>query len=252
MKSHNRADAGCRFSSSARGPGTERIDRLRALAVVMLALALAACATHPKPAPVVAPPPTKPSHKVPAAHPRVPAPAPTPQPAPAVAVLDSHSSEQDKTRIKQALAINSSGVPEPADVGYYMDVLQGRLKQVAGKNVGIARHNDRIVIDLTSRVGFASDSAQISAGNHEILASLSRVFMEYRMTLVSVQVRAENTGAHAINPQLSEQRALAIAHDLADAGIAPNRIVVIGAGPENRVHVELQVEPIVHALGSGH
>jgi outer membrane protein OmpA-like peptidoglycan-associated protein len=182
----------------------------------------------------------------------VPAPAPTPQPAPAVAVLDPHSSEQDKNRIKQALATNGSGVMESTDTGYYMDVLQGRLKQVVGKSISIVRHGDRVVIDLTSRVAFDSDSAQISAGNHEILASLSKVFMEYRMTLVSVQVRAIDAGAHAINHQLSEQRAQAIAHDLAEAGVTLNRIVIIGAGPENRARVELQIEPIVHAVGNAH
>ena len=167
-------------------------------------------------------------------------------------VLDPHSYEQDKNRIKQALANNSHDALEPADIGYYMDVLQGRLRQVAGKNIGIVRQGDRIAIDLSDRVVFESGSAQISAGNHELLASLSRVFVEYRMTLVSVQVRADDGGAHAINPDLSGARALAIAHEIAEAGVAIKRIVIAGAEPQHRARVELRLEPIVRPAGSEH
>lgn len=167
-------------------------------------------------------------------------------------MLDPHSYEQDKNRIKQALANDNRDALEPADVGYYMDVLQGRLKQVASKNIGIGRQGDRIVLDLSGGVTFESGSAQVSAGNLELLTALSKVLVEYRVTLVSVHISAVDPGTHAINPGLSEQRALAIAHGLAEAGVAIKRIVVVGAGSENRVRVELQLEPIVHAAGGGH
>ena len=167
-------------------------------------------------------------------------------------MLESHSYEQDKNRIKQALAINSGDSLAPADVGYYMDVLQGRLKQVTGKSIGIGRQGDRIVLDLTSRMAFGPGSTQLSPGNHAILAPLSKVLVEYRMTLVSVRVRADDSVTHAIDPHLSEQRAQAIANDLAEAGVGLKRIVIAGVGAESRVRVELLLEPIVSPAGNGH
>jgi outer membrane protein OmpA-like peptidoglycan-associated protein len=138
----------------------------------------------------------------------------------------------------------------PADVGYYMDVLQGRLKQAMG-NIGIGRQGDRIALDLTGRMTFAPGSTQPSAGNHAILASLSKVLVEYRMTLVSVRVRADDPATHAIDARLSEQRAQAIANDLAAAGVGLKRIVIAGVGEDKRAHVELSLEPIVSPAGNG-
>ena len=175
-------------------------------------------------------------------------------------MLDPRSYEQDKNRIKLALAKNSRNSLASSEVGYYMDVLQGRLKQVAGKSIGVGRQGDRIVLDLSGRLAFESGSAQITPDIREILTPLSNVLVEYRKTLVSVQVRADDSDAQAINPPLAEQRALAVAHYLAEAGVAGKRIVIAESGlnrpsaanvsPENRTHTELQLEPIVGAAGS--
>lgn len=198
-----------------------RITPLRAPALLaVLMLALAACATPPPP-----PPPTaRQAHGVPAPRTRRVAPAPAP---------------------------NNGDALAPADVGYYMDVLQGRLKQVAGTRIGIGRHGDRIVLDLTGRMAFGPGSTQLSAADHGIIASLSRVLVEYRMTQVLVRVRAADAATHAIDPRLSQQRAQAIANDLVAAGVTPRRIAVAGIGADKRVQIELSLEPIVGSAGSG-
>jgi outer membrane protein OmpA-like peptidoglycan-associated protein len=195
------------------------------LAVVMLALA--ACATHPRPQ---SPPP------------------------PPLSAKRSHSVSAPQVRARAPLApapANNGDSLAPADVGYYMDVLQGRLKQVMG-NIGISRKGDRIVLDLTSRMTFGAGSTQLGAGDHAILAPLSKVLVEYRMTLVSVRVCAADPATHAIDARFSEQRAQAIANDLTEDGVGPKRILIAGVGTDNRVHVELSLEPIVSAAGNGH
>jgi outer membrane protein OmpA-like peptidoglycan-associated protein len=136
-----------------------------------------------------------------------------------------------------------------------MDVMQGRLKQVADKHVGIRRQGDHILVDLSFQLGFESGSAQISPDVSEILAPLSQVLVEYRKTLVSVQAFANDSSSDAITPQLAEQRALAVVRYLTAQGIASKRIVITAsagghapvpdANPENRTHVELQIEPIM-------
>jgi len=203
---------------------------LRALALLaVVMLALAACATHPMPQ-SPPPPPLHARRTHPVSAPQV-QPRVTPAPAPAPA--------------------NSGESLASADVGYYMDVLQGRLKQVMG-SIGVGRQGNRIVLDLTSRMTFSPGSTQLGASDHTILASVSKVLVEYRMTLVSVRVRAADAAAHAIDASLSEQRAQAIANDLAESGVAPGRIVIARLGAENRTHVELSLEPIVSPAGNGH
>ena len=175
-------------------------------------------------------------------------------------MLDPSSYEQDKNRTKLALATNSRDSLASSEVGYYMDVLQGRLKQVAGKLVGIGRKGDRIVLSLPGRSGFESSNTEINPSIREALAPLSKVLVEYRMTLVSVRIRADDSGPQGINPQLAEQRALAVAGYLTEAGVSGKRIVIAGSGlsrppaansgPETRARIELQLEPIVRAAGS--
>lgn len=217
----------CRTFRSCQRAWARPVGNLRAAALLgTFMFVLAACATHTKPTPPPPLPPTRPARSVPAQRPRVRVP---PAPAP---------------NIGESLA--------PADVGYYMDVLQGRLKQVAGTSIGIARRGNRIVLDLTNRIAFSPGSTQPSAGDRAIIASLARVLVEYRMTLVSVRVRAADETTHAIDPRLSEQRAQVIANDLAEAGVGSRRIAIAGAGADNRVHVELTLEAIVSPAGNGH
>jgi outer membrane protein OmpA-like peptidoglycan-associated protein len=238
---------------------------LRAWALTVFVLAIAACATPHKPVPVVLPP-AKPVHIVPAPHPHPPVPTRTPAVTPAsaappipvtapisdITVLDSSSYEKDKIHVKQALATDDRDALAPADVGYYMDVLHGRLTQaVAGSGIGIGHQGVHIVLDLSNRAAFAPGNAQIGSGIHQILKSISKVLVEYRLTLISVRVRADTAGGHAINPGLAQQRALMIAHDLVEDGVAVKRIVTAVAGSASRVRVELQLEPIVRA-DSGH
>jgi len=205
--------------------GTCALGIVRSRSLVLLAmavLALAACATHPKPQSTPPPPlHARPARSVPAA-PRMPVRA---QPS------------------GESLA--------PADVGYYMDVMQGRIKQAMG-NVGVSRQGDRIALDLTGRIVFGPGSAQLGNGNHALLEQLSKALVEYRMTLVSVRVRADDPATHAIDPRLSAQRAQAIASELAAAGVGLKRIVIAGVGADKRAHVELLLEPIVSPAGNGH
>ena len=227
------------------------IESWRAFALAAALVALAACTTpHPRP-PVARPPvmPTKPVVRTPAkpTRPVVPiAPATTP----IVRVFPSY--EQEKTRTKSALATNIGESLAPPEVGYYMDVLQGRLKQVSGKSIGIVRQGDRIVLNLSGRSSFDAGSAQINPGIRDTLGSVTKVLVEYRKTLVSVRTHADGVGATPINQQLAEQRAQALARYLADAGVSDKRIVAAGTGAENRARIELQLEPVVHAAGSEH
>jgi len=214
-------------------------------------LALAGCATPNTRAvaPVFVPPPAKSVPNSSAA------------PISGAVVLDPRGYEKGKNRIKLALAKNAHDSLAPSEVGYYMDVLQGRLTQVASKRVAIDRDGDSIVLDLSLYLSFKSGSAQINPAIRETLLPLSKVLIEYRMTLVSVQARAEDTDKEASNPRLAELRALAVAHYLTSSGVVDKRIVIarpdldhapaMAVSPDNHTHVELRLEPIVRLAANG-
>jgi outer membrane protein OmpA-like peptidoglycan-associated protein len=148
-------------------------------------------------------------------------------------VLSPRDYENEKNRIKQKLAKSDGDSLPSSDVGYYMDVLQGRLKQVAGKDVAVTRQGEHITLDLTNRAAFDSDGTHVSAGFRDLLSALANVLVEYRMTLVSVRVRSGESGAQANHPRVADLHAKAVARSLAD-----------------RARVELQVEAIVRAKGT--
>jgi outer membrane protein OmpA-like peptidoglycan-associated protein len=182
--------------------------------------------------------------------------AKSPANAPAAAtsglvVLDPGDYERDKNRIKQSLAKNSRDSLSPSDVGYYMDVLQGRLKQSIGKAGSVDRQGDRLTIDLSSSASFESGDTRVSSSFRDVLSPLSNVLVEYRMTLVSVRVRGDDSRAQANHPRSTDQRAMAVARQLLDGGIAGKRIVLAADGAD-RPRVALQIEPIVRAAGNGH
>lgn len=219
-----------RNSDPARAPAYS-VNRAFALSAIILALS--ACTTTSTHKPTSRP---KPAASAPAAA------------TPGKAAVDRRNYEAEKERIKQSLAKNGRDALAPSDVGYYLDVLQGRLKQVAGKGIGISRQGERIVVDISNRATFDSSGTQISADFRSVLTPLSKVLVEYRMTVVAVRVRSDEAAARANHPRLAEQRAQALARQLVGAGIASNRIIIADTDPEHRARIELQVEPIVRAV----
>jgi len=213
--------------------------------LLVVVLALSACATR---APRPAAPQTAPTPKLQVATPPAknkPPIAKAPAP-PDVKVVPPAGYEQEKARLKQALAKNTANTLAPDDVGYTLDVLHGRLRQEIGTSAHITREADRIAIDLSGQLGFARGASEVNAEGQQLLGALARVLVEYRSTFVSVLVRDGETS------QPSDRRALALVRVLTQAGLARQRIVVVGqntggANPdaESVARVELFIEAIV-------
>jgi outer membrane protein OmpA-like peptidoglycan-associated protein len=230
-------------------------------ALCIAALALAACTT---PAPRSAPPAPLPSAPPPTLPAKV-AVAPKIESPKGPVVLARPGFEDGKQRIKLTLAKNAADALTPGDVGYYVDVLQGRLKQVAGKQVGVVvgRQGDNVILDVSSRLDFEAGSARITPAIREMLAPIVKVLAEYRMMLVAVNASPDMTQEVAPDNRLADQRGLAVARDLAAAGVAPARIVVAGSSgartsseplnlAEAHTQLEIHLEPIIHTVDTSH
>lgn len=150
------------------------------------------------------------------------------------------TAKPDKPRGSDALA--------PGEVSYYLDVLQGRLQQSVDPGVIVSRTGSGIALDFSRRVGFAAAGAHPDDADRALLAPLSKVLAEYRMTRVWVRVSADGDASAA--SALAQQRASAIARVLEESGIAAARIRASAAAVMARdgdAHVEVELEPIVRA-----
>jgi outer membrane protein OmpA-like peptidoglycan-associated protein len=162
-------------------------------------------------------------------------------------LLDPRHLERDRARVRQMLARNDADALPAADVGYTLDVLQGRLRQLAGTRSTVARRGQRLVLDLSRTVAFEPAKAQPGPKAGAMLAPLGKLLADYPQVLVTIRVDPADA-ASGNDPKLALSRAVAVAQALADAGVRKQRIVVVGttgarvgAGPR----VEVQLDPVV-------
>jgi outer membrane protein OmpA-like peptidoglycan-associated protein len=205
----------------------------------------------------VAPPPVV---VAPPAHPS-PQPRPSPRPPPPPPVLAppaprNFGEEKAQRKIELAAADERNAVGA-GEVGYYLDVLQGRLKQRLGTDTGVARRGELIVVVLPTSASFPVGETALPPGLRSKLAPLSQVLVEYRRVLVSVYVHADASVLGASNPRLAQQRARVVAAYLGGAGVDPRRVLLAPAAPMRpaatggaaanggRSRIEFQLEPVL-------
>jgi len=134
------------------------------------------------------------------------------------------------TERRQALLDRGLIVPN-ADVGYYMDVQEARLRQLGGPTIRLTRAEQSVVLELPGPLNFEVGKAELSSGARTALAGVARVLVDYRSTIISVDGHTDDSGDAALNKALSERRAAAVAQQLITGGVEPERIVVVGYGP---------------------
>lgn len=178
--------------------------------------------------------------------------SPSPPSPPEIHTAKSHRFEQDKTLLKGKLANSQRDSLLPGEVGYYLDVLQGRIKQTMGPGIVLGRGYDRIVLDLSRLISFGPGQSSMDRASRQSLALLIPVLREYRKTLVSLRIRAEDGSRSA--RQLAHSRARAVARFLVESGLQQQRILISDLTPSQaeptsppNVHVEMQLEPIVRS-----
>ena len=120
--------------------------------------------------------------------------------------------------------------------GAYRDqqeaALRASLKNTA---VQVQRDGENISLYLPGGVTFASDSAQISGNFYSALNSIAQVLVQYPETQILVQGHTDSTGSFQHNMDLSNRRANSVKHYLIGQGVASNRLMSQGFGPNNPV-----------------
>ncbi len=128
------------------------------------------------------------------------------------------------------------------DVGYYVDVQEARLRQLAGPGIEVTRERETLILRLTSRFAFEIGRATLSAEARTAVGQIAGVLADYRLSVITIVGHTDDSGDAAQNQALSEQRALAVFRQLLENGVAAGRMVAVGLGPsrplgDNRTEV---------------
>ena len=153
--------------------------------------------------------------------------------APAIAV----AREADPEAARRELLLNTGleGLA-PGETGYYLDIQEARLRQeFTGTAIVLKRNGGSLHLVIPGATMFDSGSANLAPEIKPILDSIAGVLEEYGKTLVKVAGHTDSAGDARYNQRLSERRALSVGHYLADSGVEPRRIIVVGHGEEQPI-----------------
>ena len=94
---------------------------------------------------------------------------------------------------------------------------------------------NNITLDMPGGVTFATNSADINANFYTVLDQVATTLGEFNQTVIEVAGHTDSTGARAYNMTLSERRAGSVVSYLSGRGVARERMIAVGAGPDHPV-----------------
>lgn len=116
-----------------------------------------------------------------------------------------------------------------AIIGKKMDKQAAEMqKQIP--NATVERVGEGIVIELSDKILFATNSSDLSAQAKQNLDKMITVFNNYPDTNIEIQGHTDSTGSDNYNQTLSEKRANAVSSYLRSKGISSSRLTTVGYG----------------------
>jgi chemotaxis protein MotB len=113
------------------------------------------------------------------------------------------------------------------------EVAVAMQKLIASGEVHVRRYDNRVEVDISTDILFASGVAQLSSGAVPVLQSLADSLKAWP-NRIRVEGHTDNrpisTRAFPSNWELSAARAASVVHLFSDRGITPERLSVIGFG----------------------
>jgi outer membrane protein OmpA-like peptidoglycan-associated protein len=115
-------------------------------------------------------------------------------------------------------------------IGTYMDRQADEMESVLAAQDRLNREPDKLEVVMASDVMFESGQATLQPGARDKLAHLAQVLNRYPETQVDVIGHTDDRGSAALNEDLSERRAEAVANALIANGVSASRIHASGEG----------------------
>ncbi len=175
------------------------------------------------------------------------------------AVLGIATSKDKKDRKRNAVIGAGIGALAGGAVGNYMDRQEAELRKKLEKSgVSVTRDGDNLVLNMPGNITFDTGKASLKPEFGEVLDGVALVLAEYEKTMIEVAGHTDSRGSEAMNQNLSEQRARAVADALVARNVQQVRIDAVGfgetdpvadngtaAGRQQNRRVELTLLPVV-------
>ena len=127
--------------------------------------------------------------------------------------------------------------------GSYQDQQERKLReQLANTGVEVQRVGNNITLDMPGGVTFATNSSDINANFYPVLDRVAATLGEFHQTMIEVAGHTDSTGSRAYNMALSERRAGSVVGYLTSRGVARERMIAVGAGPDHPVDTNQTAE----------
>lgn len=123
------------------------------------------------------------------------------------------------------------GATAGALIGQELDRQEKALREsIANREVGIVNTGRELVVTLPEAITFDTGSALLRGDLRDDLAALAGNLNEFPDTTIDIVGHTDNVGSAGFNQRLSARRAEAVYEVLLNAGVAPERMRVIGRG----------------------
>ncbi len=138
--------------------------------------------------------------------------------------------------LRGALAGAAIGGAVGAGTGVYMDKQEAEFKQQLASErranqIEVERlKNENLKITMNSEVSFDFNSAALKPAFTRTLDKVANILQRYPRSSIRIIGHTDNVGSAAYNQRLSEDRANAVAWNLEDSGLNPQRISTEGRG----------------------
>lgn len=145
-------------------------------------------------------------------------------------------------RRRGALIGGAVGAAGGAIVGNQLDRQAAELAQSLDGRIGIINTGNELIVRMPQDVLFDIDSAALRPDLRSDLQSLAVSLNRYPDTTVQVIGHTDNTGSADYNLDLSQRRARAVTAELQLGGVAPARLLALGAGEDQPIASNLTAE----------
>ncbi|MFJ4141251.1 OmpA family protein [Pseudomonas sp. NPDC089734] len=123
-----------------------------------------------------------------------------------------------------------------AGYGYYADKQEAALRaSMANTGVEVQRQGDQIKLIMPGNITFATDSSSIASSFYSPLNNLAGSLKQFNQNNIEIVGYTDSTGSRQHNMDLSLQRAQSVSTYLTSQGVDPARLSVRGAGPDQPI-----------------
>ena len=123
-----------------------------------------------------------------------------------------------------------------AGYGYYADKQEKALREsMANTGVEVQRQGDQIKLIMPGNITFATDSSAIASSFYSPLNNLAGSLKQFNQNNIEIVGYTDSTGSRQHNMDLSQQREQSVSTYLTSQGVDPARLSVRGAGPDQPI-----------------